>query len=86
VTLEAAASGLPLVCARAMALPELARPGETGLLYEPGDVAELASHLVTLLGDPEMRARLGRGSRALAQGHGLDATVERYLEIYRALL
>ena len=38
VTLEAMASGTPVIAADAMALPHLVRPGRNGWLYRPGDV------------------------------------------------
>lgn len=40
-------------------IPELIRDGENGLLYTPGDVAELSEGLVTLAEQAELRARLG---------------------------
>jgi len=85
-TLEAMATGLPVVAADAMALPHLVRPGVNGRLYAPGDVAGLAACLELLLGDPALRTRLGRGSRAIAQVHSLIATVERFERLYTALV
>ena len=37
-TMEAMASGLPVVAANAMALPHLVHDGENGYLFEPGDI------------------------------------------------
>jgi len=85
-TLEAMATGLPVVAADAMALPHLVRHGVNGRLYAPGDVAGLAADLELLLGDPALRARLGRGSRAIAQVHSLTATVETFERHYTALV
>jgi glycosyltransferase involved in cell wall biosynthesis len=48
-TLEALASGKPIVAADAMALPHLVHAGINGYLYQPGDVDQLAYHLSTLL-------------------------------------
>ncbi|TPX00628.1 glycosyltransferase family 4 protein, partial [Schumannella luteola] len=48
-TMEALASGLPVVAADAMALPHLVHPGENGYLYQPGDIEEFAGHLRTVL-------------------------------------
>lgn len=37
VTMEAMATGLPVIAVRAMALPELVQQGVNGCLFEPGD-------------------------------------------------
>jgi glycosyltransferase involved in cell wall biosynthesis len=82
VTLESMAAGKPVIAANAMALPHLVRPGRNGFLFEPGNVGELAGSLVTLLRDPGLRARMGRESRAIAAGHALDTTLDRFEGIY----
>jgi glycosyltransferase involved in cell wall biosynthesis len=58
VTVEAMKLGVPVVAADSGGTPELVRDGETGLLYEPGDVSALAERLARLAGDPELRQRL----------------------------
>ena len=40
---EAGSYGLPVVAARSGAFPELIENGRTGLLFAPGDAADLAS-------------------------------------------
>lgn len=47
--LEFQAAGLPVIATRVGATPEVVRPGENGLLYEPGDTAALAGHMQTCL-------------------------------------
>jgi glycosyltransferase involved in cell wall biosynthesis len=79
-TLEAMASGLPVVAADAMALPHLV--DSNGYLYEPGDVVALARHLTTILVDDELRAKLGRASRELALTHDDQASLARFERIY----
>ncbi|GLW04886.1 hypothetical protein Misp01_00160 [Microtetraspora sp. NBRC 13810] len=84
-TLEAAATGLPVVAADAMALPHLVRPGVNGRLYPPGDVRVLATHLTGLLGSPAARATMGEASRTIAAGHDDQASLARFEEIYAEL-
>ncbi|GGJ11897.1 glycosyltransferase family 4 protein [Streptomyces brasiliensis] len=62
---EAMATATPLVATTGGAIPEVAgRDGETCLAVAPGDAGALAAALVRLLGDPELRVRLGRAGRA----------------------
>ena len=62
--IQAMASGLPLVCTRAGAVPEVAgTDGETALIVQPGDAAALAGRIKMLLDDPALRARLSSAAR-----------------------
>ncbi|MBW0117454.1 glycosyltransferase, partial [Pseudonocardia abyssalis] len=86
VTLEAMAAGTPVVAANAMALPHLVRPGRNGWLYTPGDVPELTTRLAALVGDADMRRRMGAASRELVASHELGATLSTFEGIYERLL
>ena len=56
----------------------LVRDDETGVIVPPGDPAALSSAIDRLLGDPELRARLGAaGSRAVA-AYTYDAMAEAF--------
>ncbi|GLZ75761.1 hypothetical protein Afil01_05680 [Actinorhabdospora filicis] len=82
-TLEAMASGLPVVAADAVALPHLVREGENGFLYRPGDVMELTGHLRAILNDDLARRRMGHHSRSIAAGHDEQRSLARFEQIYR---
>ncbi|MET9874792.1 glycosyltransferase family 4 protein [Actinacidiphila glaucinigra] len=61
---EAMATGTPLVATTGGAIPEVSGPdGETCLAVPPGDPGALAAALGRLLGDPELRRRLGLAGR-----------------------
>jgi glycosyltransferase involved in cell wall biosynthesis len=60
---EYQAAGLPVVAAELGEIPHCVRPGETGLLYPPGDVEALAGALAALIADSERAAALGRNGR-----------------------
>jgi glycosyltransferase involved in cell wall biosynthesis len=83
---EAMAAGTPLVATTGGAIPEVAGPdGETCLAVPPGDAGALAAALGRLLGDPELRARLGAAGRARVLEHftwkrAAEGTVARYRE------
>ncbi len=85
-TLEAMATGLPVVAADAMALPHLVRHDVSGRLFAPGDVDGLAADLALLLRDPSLRGRLGRAGRAVAETHSLASTVETFVRHYETLV
>ncbi|MEV0233539.1 glycosyltransferase [Nonomuraea sp. NPDC050786] len=79
-TLEAMASGLPVVAADAMALPHLV--DENGYLFQPGDVVALARHLTSILTDDGLRTRFGKASRELALTHDHQSSLARFEQIY----
>ena len=81
VFLEAMAAGLPVVAARAGAVPEVVEDGKTGILVPPGDAAGLAEALILLLQDPALRTRLGSaGQTGLAQ-YAPERVAARFLDV-----
>ncbi len=60
---EAMRAGLPVIAAKAGAIPEVVDDGETGLLYEKGDTVQLKRQLQRLVRSADLRARMGRGGR-----------------------
>lgn len=77
--LEAMAAGLPVVGAAAGAVPEVVPEGEAGLLVPPRDPEALAAALIRLLGDAELRRRLGGAGRRRARGYDWSVVAERFL-------
>jgi glycosyltransferase involved in cell wall biosynthesis len=83
---EAMATGTPLLATTGGAIPEVAgRDGETCLAVPPGDSDALAAGLGRLLGDAELRARLGAAGRERVLRHftwarAAEGTVARYRE------
>jgi glycosyltransferase involved in cell wall biosynthesis len=63
VVLEAQRAGVPVVASRIGGLPEMIRHAEDGLLFKPGDPADLASAIQRLLDDPSLLTRLREGRR-----------------------
>ncbi|SDT42113.1 glycosyltransferase [Actinoplanes derwentensis] len=82
VTLEAMASGRPVIGADAAALPHLVLDGETGYLFPPGDPAALADCLTRLLSDPVHAAALGRRAREVAEQHDATHTTAAFEHLY----
>lgn len=65
--LEALAMEKAVLVSNVRALAEMVEEGQTGLLFEKGDVEDLTDKLARLVGDPALRARLGRQGRAWVQ-------------------
>lgn len=63
VLLEAAAAGVPVVAGRSGGAPETVRPGETGLLVDGCDPADVADRLAELLRDPARATAMGEAGR-----------------------
>ncbi|NDJ60838.1 MAG: glycosyltransferase family 4 protein [Chloroflexi bacterium] len=64
VNVEAMACARPVVSTRRGGPTETVADGETGFLVDPRDAAGLARHVIALLRDPDLRARMGRAGRA----------------------
>ncbi len=83
-TMEAMASGLPVVAANAMALPHLVHPGENGYLFEPGDVDDLVAKLTMVLtASDEQLTRLKRNSLKFIAPHDIERTLTTFERLYR---
>jgi phosphatidyl-myo-inositol dimannoside synthase len=84
VYLEAAAHGLPVVAGRSGGTPDALIDGETGLLVDPEDPAEIAQAVSALLLDPERAARMGEAGRRFAAGFAWPGIVERVEQVLLA--
>jgi glycogen synthase len=85
VALEAAHAGIPCVATNRGGLPEAVEHGVTGLLVPPDDAGALASAVMQLLGDIDLRRKLGQNARRSAQKKfNLEACADRYTRLYRA--
>lgn len=87
VVLEAMATGRPIVATNHGGAAEMVVEGETGFLVDPGDADALASRIMRLIDDPDLRCRMGMAgrSRLLAQ-FSLGRFMKDYLDCCRALL
>jgi glycosyltransferase involved in cell wall biosynthesis len=81
-TMEAMATGLPVVAADAYSLRELVSHGKTGLLITPGRADELAASLDMLLGDPGARARMSQESMRAVSVHEQSRTWSQWEALY----
>jgi 1,2-diacylglycerol 3-alpha-glucosyltransferase len=82
-TLQAAATGLPIVAAEAAALPELVQTNTNGHLVPPDDPAALAAAIRHILDNPELAERLGQASLEIGRRHAEKETFDAYERLYR---
>jgi glycosyltransferase involved in cell wall biosynthesis len=82
--LEAMARGVPVACADATSLPEVA--GDAALLFDPLDTAAIAAAMGRLLADPALADQLVRRGRERAAGFGWDRTARASLASYERAL
>lgn len=66
--LEAGMCGLPVIASNVGALPEIVIEGETGFLHDPCDLGRLEECLEILLGNPELRRKMGTSARLHTAG------------------
>jgi glycosyltransferase involved in cell wall biosynthesis len=85
--LESVACGTPCVSFDVGGVPDVVRHLETGYLAPLGDAAGLAEGVRTLLHDDELRARLSRRCRELAEEEfGSELEASRFAALYAELV
>ncbi|MCH8272852.1 MAG: glycosyltransferase family 4 protein [Candidatus Marinimicrobia bacterium] len=80
--LEAMAAGLPIAATSAGGIPEVVRDGVGGILVDPGNHKELASAIVKLIDDRELRNRFGLENLERVKNFDISKTIEETHKIY----
>ena len=86
VLLEAAAAKLPVVCFQSGGVSEAVMDGVNGFIVRKGDLRSLIDCVAKLLKDEELRVKMGRAGRQLAERFSWDRAVLRFEELYRELV
>ena len=85
--LEAMACKVPSIATRVGGVPELIDDGETGLLYEVGDVEAMAQGALSLLRDPSrLNAMREAGRRTAQKRFCASLVVPQYVRYYEQVL
>jgi glycosyltransferase involved in cell wall biosynthesis len=63
-SLEAQASGVPVVVSNAGGLPETVDAGKSGLVFDNGNAAQLGEAVLSIISNDERRASMGAAARA----------------------
>jgi len=82
VAMEAMASGVPTVAARAGGIPDVVTHEVNGLLFTPLDLGDLTRQVRRLVHDPELRRRLGSRARLDMEKHSWRAATEALVGFY----
>lgn len=83
VTLQALASGLPVIAARAGALPELAHDGENGYLVSPKNSKLLGEKMTIIATSKTLQKQMSDASRAISLNHHKPTALARLESLYR---
>jgi glycosyltransferase involved in cell wall biosynthesis len=87
VVLEAMAAGKPVVATSVGGTPETVVDGETGLLVPPRNHEALATAILRLLGNSELRTRMGHAGRERVLNHfSIQRMVTKTQHLYKELM
>jgi glycosyltransferase involved in cell wall biosynthesis len=82
---EAAACGRALVAADVPGCRSIVRPGENGLLVPVRDGKALAEALCTLIGDADLRQKMGRrGREIVVREYSVERVLRDTLVLYKS--
>ena len=82
---EAMLARLPVVAANAGSLPEILRDGEVGVMFRPGDPADLVAKVETLMRDADLRERFAELGRASClERFSPQRFADAYTELFEA--
>ncbi len=85
--IEADAIGRPVITTNSVGCKDTVVDGENGFLIQPKDVDALTEKLDLLLGDKELRQKMGKAARAYAEKYfDIEVVKERHLSIYEELI
>jgi D-inositol-3-phosphate glycosyltransferase len=85
VALEAMACGTPVIASEVGGLAYLVLDGETGFSVPDGDPDALCDRLGSLLGDADLRQRMGERAAVYARDFDWKLIADRIVEVYQEL-
>ncbi|MFL5958809.1 MAG: glycosyltransferase [Gaiellaceae bacterium] len=85
--MEAQSCGVPVVAARVAAVAEVVDDGVTGMLVPPEQPGAIAGAVLRLLGDDDLRSRMGAAGRTAAiERFDAEHAADVYVQAYAAAL
>jgi L-malate glycosyltransferase len=86
INIEAGATRRPIVAAAVGGIPEIVVHGETGFLFERGDLKSFAGYLNQLVGNEQLRKKMGQAGRLHVERNFTSAPVRVLESIYDRVL
>lgn len=86
VTLEAMASGKPVVVVDGGAVKELCHHGVNGFICHQDDETQIAEAITKIITDDKLWAKMSAESLKIAESHSLEKTLDRFEEIYKQVI
>ena len=87
VIYESFALGKPVIGANIGPIPELIENEVTGLLFEPGNVSDLAQKINSLIARPERISEMGKRARMkIEENYNSDIHYDRLMKLYNNIL
>jgi glycosyltransferase involved in cell wall biosynthesis len=85
VILEAAASGLPIVCTRTGVAPEIITHGENGLFVDYGNVDQISNAIIRVLTDSNFKRKAEKRREFILKKYDHKKEIDQYEKIYSQL-
>ena len=87
VLLEAMSVGLPMVAFECKCGPkDLITDGEDGFLVPEGDIPMLATKIMQLIEDPNLRKRMGQAAKIKSEHFAVSVIMEKWMNLFDNLL
>jgi len=83
VTIEAQASGVPVIASYVGGLKYLLEEGKTGLFLKERSTKEIAEKIIFLLENEGVRVRMSLEARKYARNYSWDSVANKLLEVYK---
>ncbi|WP_276133187.1 glycosyltransferase family 4 protein [Polluticoccus soli] len=85
--LEAMAAGVPCIVSDVAGSRDLARPRQTGLLFAPGQVAELAECIKYYMENPDVASAIASNGKEMVKAHyTLEKEAEGFSNMYKKIM
>ena len=85
VVMEAMAAGLPVVASRVGGVADVVSEGETGYVFDSGDVDKLVAGVRKIAQSRGRMRQMGQQARAYAETQSWEAVMDEVIEVYATL-